>query len=231
ISREPSRVSTTYSCPWPSSVKLSVRKVAAGFASFSRNQAVQAFPVSRIQRTFSRARRIFCPSFPIITKFSRTRSLEALHPNFVRLEGSHGFTVGAVTGCVSQLGLSSSGAGVAGLETPTGFPSSFVYDAGPRGALARGSGSAAGRMNFVICARVSLPEKFNTNKRATARMLQVAEYIFFSCPDLQRTTDRPRRQLPDGRQPEAARRTVKPRSETKDQDQSCRANTPQTLLY
>src|SRR5260370_5507361 len=56
----------TNSSPLRSTSKLSVRKMSAGFESFSRNHAEHAFSVSRISRTFSRARRIFCPAFPIL---------------------------------------------------------------------------------------------------------------------------------------------------------------------
>src|SRR5260370_15325874 len=193
MSREACRVSRTYSCPLLHSTKLSVRKVAAGFASFSRNQSVQAFPVSRISRTFSRARRIFCPSFPIVAKFSCTGSLEALHPNFFIFERSQGFTVGTITGGVSQLELRSTTVGVAAFETATAFNGSSAHGAGSRGSLVKGRGSAAGRMNFANCATAPLPEKLNTNKSTTARTLRLAEYIFFSRPDPQLTTDRPRR--------------------------------------
>src|SRR6266446_1742566 len=54
------------SSPWRSSSKRSVRNTAAGFESFSRNQALHAFSVPRISRTFSRAREIFCPAFPLL---------------------------------------------------------------------------------------------------------------------------------------------------------------------
>src|SRR5882762_1141317 len=89
--------SRTNSSPLRSTVKLTVRKVSAGFGSFSRNHAEQAFSVCRISRTLSRARRIFCPGFPMDARYSCTRSLGGLHPACARLEGLQGFTDGAIT--------------------------------------------------------------------------------------------------------------------------------------
>src|SRR5437899_8797981 len=89
--------SLTEASPLRSISKLSVRKVSAGFVSFSRNHAEQVFSVCRISRTFSRARRIFCPGFPMDARYSCTRSLGGLHPGCAGLEGLQGFADGTIT--------------------------------------------------------------------------------------------------------------------------------------
>src|SRR5258707_11857025 len=93
-----SLLSRMSSSPWRSSSKRSVRNVAAGFESFSRNQALQLFSAPRISRTFSRARETFCPDFPIAFRSACTRSLSTLHPVQVRFAGSHGLSAGIAEG-------------------------------------------------------------------------------------------------------------------------------------
>src|SRR5229473_3313385 len=105
----------TNSSPLRSTSKLSVRNVAAGFESFSRNHAEHAFSVCRISRTLSRARRIFCPCLPLAARSPRIRSRGGLHPARARLAESHGFTGRALTGAVSQGEFESPVAGVAAL--------------------------------------------------------------------------------------------------------------------
>src|SRR6267142_230025 len=56
--------SLTESSPLRSISKLSVRNVAAGFESFSRNHAEHTFSVCRISRTLSRAQN-FLPLFAL----------------------------------------------------------------------------------------------------------------------------------------------------------------------
>src|SRR5437016_3884900 len=183
----------TKSSAFPSKAKLSVRNVFAGFESFPRNQAEQAFSVCRISRTLSRARRIFWPGFPIAARSSCTRSLGALQPTCARLAGLHGFTGGALAGGVSQDGFMSPDAGVDASGAERALPDSLVHGALPRGRLASSGGSAARRMKLTPCGDATLPERHDRMGRATARMLRGAEYISFSPPDLQLTTDRPRR--------------------------------------
>src|SRR5882762_809887 len=186
----------TKSSAFPSTAKLSVRNVAAGFGSLPRNQAEQAFSVCRIPKTLSRARRIFWPGFPMTARSSCTRSLGAWHPIRVKLAGLHGFTDGTLTG----------------------------------GVLASGRGSAARRMKLTPCGNATVPERQDINRRATARMLRGAEYIFSparTCNSAQTVLGGT---LPDGRQPEAAQGTVEPRSGTTVKDESRRAKPPQTFL-
>ncbi len=176
--------SWTNSSPLRSSSKPSVRNVSAGWTSFSRNHAEQAFSVCRISRTLSRARRIFCPVFPMVVNPSCTRSLGVGHPMGVKLAGLHGFTDGPLTGGVSQGALTSPVAGVAAYEAETALPESPVQGARPRGRLASGRGSAACRMNLTACGNASVAERHDIKKRATAGMLLEAEYIFLSRPNL-----------------------------------------------
>src|SRR6267154_5024036 len=103
--------SLTLSSPLRSISKLSVRNVAAGFESFSRNHAEHAFSVCRISRTLSRARRIFCPCLPLAASSPGIQSRGALHPARARLAESHGFTGRALTGGVSQGEREAPGAG------------------------------------------------------------------------------------------------------------------------
>jgi hypothetical protein len=86
-------------------------------------------------------------------------------------------------------------------------------------------------MNLTDCGNAAVPERLDRiRSKATARILLGAEYIFLSRPDLQLTTDRFGGSLPDGRQPEAARGTVEPRSGTKGKDGVRGAKPPQTFL-
>jgi len=39
-------------------------------------------------------------------------------------------------------------------------------------------------MKLTACGKAAVPEKSGTNRKATARILRWAEYIFFSRPDL-----------------------------------------------
>jgi hypothetical protein len=50
--------------------------------------------------------------------------------------------------------------------------------------LATGRGAAAWWINLTACGNVTVPERLDIKRRATARMLPRAEYIFFSRPDL-----------------------------------------------
>src|SRR6266699_4397749 len=195
--------SRTNSSPLRSTAKLSVRKVSAGFESFSRNHAEQAFSVCRIARTLSRARRIFCPVFPLVARSSCTRSLRASHPVCAKPVGLHGFADGTLIGGASHVGVSlrsapsgdeaeSPVAAVAAFES-TALLESFVHGARPIVRLASGRGSAARRMNFTACGNAAVPEKHNTKGSATARILRRAEYIFVSRPDLTHHRPPPRR--------------------------------------
>src|SRR5260370_15909322 len=94
------------SSPWRSTTYVSVQKVSAGFRSFSRNHTEQAFSASRISRTFSRARRIFRPGFPMHSRHSCTRSLGGLQSAYARLEGLQGLTDGAIIGGAVTSGVS-----------------------------------------------------------------------------------------------------------------------------
>jgi hypothetical protein len=163
--------------------------VSAGFGSFSRNHVEQAFSVSRISRTLSRARRIFRPGFPMDSRYSCTRSLGGLHPASAGLEGLQGFTDGAIidgaiTGCVSQGESASLLAVVAAYEMTAGLSKSLMQGAPPADTLASGGGSLAWRMNLAACGNAVVPEKLEMKNSATARMLRWAEYITFSRPDL-----------------------------------------------
>src|SRR6267143_1092252 len=134
--------SWTNSSPRRSTSKLSVRKMSAGFESFSRNHAEQAFSACRISRTLPRARRIFWPEFPILAKSSCTRSLGTGHPVFAGLAGLHGFTDGTLTGGAHGE-LRSPFAMVAAFGAAAALPGSLMHGARPRGMLGRGGGSVA----------------------------------------------------------------------------------------
>ena len=223
--------SWTKSTPLRSTSNLRVRKVTAGFASFSRNHAEQAFSLCRISRTLSRARRIFCPRFPLVARSSCTRSLGGSHPVCARLEGLHGFTEGALTaGKSAQDELASLAVGAPANRTAPVFSKFVIHAAGRADELPGGRGSAGCPMNLRPCGNADVPAKFDTKISATARMLRWAEYIFSPA----RTCNPPqtvlRGSLPDGRQPEAARETVKPRSGAKKKDEGRGAKPPQLIL-
>jgi hypothetical protein len=48
-------------------------------------------------------------------------------------------------------------------------------------------------MNLAACGNAAVPERLDIRRTATARKLRGAEYISISRPDLELTTDRPRR--------------------------------------
>src|SRR6266481_6573535 len=176
------------SSPWRSTTYVSVRKVSAGFGSFSRNHAAQAFSVSRISRTFSRARRIFRPGFPMDSRYSCTRSLGELQPACAGLEGLQGLSDGAITedvitGGVSQGESASLLAAAAGYGVTGGLSERLMQGALSTAALASGGASAALRINLAACGNAVVPEKLEIKSSATARMLRWAEYITFSRPD------------------------------------------------
>src|SRR5260370_39293916 len=85
-------------------------------------------------------------------------------------------------------------------------------------------------MNLTPCGNASAPKRLNIIKIATARMLPEAEYIFSPA----RTCNSPQSalsgRLPDGRPPESAQGSVKPRSRTNGQDELPAAKPPQTIL-
>src|SRR5260370_29610477 len=85
-------------------------------------------------------------------------------------------------------------------------------------------------MNLTPCGNASAPKRPNIIKIATARMLPEAEYIFSPA----RTCNSPQSalsgRLPDGRQPEAAQGSGKPRSGTNGKDELRAAKPPQTFL-
>jgi len=104
------------------------------------------------------------------------------------------FTDGTFNGGVSQREFTSPVDGVAAYGAETALPESPMQGARPTGKLASGRGSAARRMNLTVCGNTTVPERLDIIKRrTTARMFLRAEYIFLSRPDLQLTTDRPRR--------------------------------------
>src|SRR5260370_4739535 len=220
----------TNSSPFRSTSKLSVRKVAAGFESFSRNHAEHAFSLSRISRTFSRARRIFCPGFPILAKSPCTRSLGARHPICSWLAGLHGFANGTLTRGVSQGEPGSPLAKVAAFESAAAPTASLMHGARPRGKLASGRGSAARRMNLAACGNATVAERLAMKRTATARMFLSAEYIFSPARTCNSPQTVPGGSLPDGRHTEARQGTVKPRSGTKRKDEVRGAKPPQTFM-
>ena len=152
--------SRTNPSPWRSTSKLSVRKVPAGFESFSRNHAEQAFSAYRISRTFSRARKIFCPGFPIRVKPSCTRSFGTGHPLCAGLEALHGFTEGTLTVGASQGEPRSPLAAFAAFESAAALPGRLVQGARPRVVLTTSTGSAARRMKLTACGTATVPERF-----------------------------------------------------------------------
>src|SRR6266550_9361108 len=129
----------------------------------------------------------------MVARSSCTRSLGAWHPICAGLEALHGFTDGTFTDGVSQGEPRSLPAAVAACGAGTALPESLVQGARPTSRLASGRGSAARRMSLTACGNATVPEKLDIIRRTRARMFLGAEYIFLSRPDLQLTTDRPRR--------------------------------------
>ena len=164
------------------------------------------------------------------TSSSCTRSLGASHPLCPGLPGSHGFTAGTLTGGVSHGAPASLLAVAAAYGAATALPESGEQGALPTGMLESGRGSAALRMNLTACGNATVPERLDTISKATARVLLEAEYIVSPA----RTCNSPQSalggSLPDGRQPEARRRTVQPRSGTKEEDEVRGAKPPKTFL-
>src|SRR6266478_2536174 len=129
----------------------------------------------------------------MVARSSCTRSLGAWHAICAGFEALHGFTDDTFTGGVSQDEPRSLPAAVAACGAGTALPESLVQGARPTSMLASGRGSAARRMNLTACGNATVPERLDIIRRTTARMFLGAEYIFLSRPDLQLTTDRPRR--------------------------------------
>jgi hypothetical protein len=93
-------------------------------------------------------------------------------------------TEDVITGGVSQGESASLLAGTAGYGVPGGLSEGLMQGARPAGALASGGGSAALRMNLAACGNAVVAEKLEMKNSATARVLQWAECITFSRPDL-----------------------------------------------
>jgi hypothetical protein len=107
-----------------------------------------------------------------------------MHPLLDGLEELHGFTVGTIMGGVSHGEPRSSDVRVVARAAPASLSETPEQVAGNIRTVAKRTGSASVRTNLASCARASPPEKLNAKSSTTARILPVAEHIFFSRPDL-----------------------------------------------
>ena len=143
---------------------------------------------------------------------------------------AHGITGRLVTAGTSHGGLALSGCGEEAFLAESSIAEAVAHTGRAEERFASGKGSATCRMKLTPWGNAVDVRKHDTKSRLTARRLREVEYILVSRPDSQHTTDRSGRPPPDGRQPEAARGTVKPLSGTKGRDEDRGAKPPQTFL-